>query len=66
MTDMNRQLRQAVRNKRLSLVATRRDESPAASDTQRASAILRWLLDPTNTQKTQMAKDAIAHTGKEK
>jgi hypothetical protein len=66
MPDLNHQLRQEVKNKRLSLVASRRELPPPQTDTEVASAILRWLINPTNTRKSQMVKDAIAHLRKEK
>jgi hypothetical protein len=66
MNDLNHQLRQAVRNKRLSVVAMRREPPPPETSTEVASAILRWLIDPNNQDKTQMVNDAIAQQRKEK
>lgn len=66
MNDLNHQLRQAVKNKRLSVVAVRREPTPPETGTEVASAILRWLIDPTNQDKTQMVNDAIAQQRKEK
>lgn len=66
MNDANRQLRDAVRNKRRTPLVYRSSSPAPESGTQVASAILRWLVDPANDQKSQIVHDVITNQKKEK
>ena len=66
MNESNKQLRDAVDRRRRQPLVYQSQTPPPETGSQVASALLRWLLDPTDPRKEQTAALAIDTKKKEK